>query len=96
MYLSSVLVQRLLLPLQASDPRAFGLYVPGCVCPRLGEGKEAKKKKKMTSFGREVKPWVPCRRFMALKNLKPELEPLSKFVGLFTLYVESGANDLRC
>ena len=30
-YLSSVLVQRLLLPLQASDPRAFGLSVPGSV-----------------------------------------------------------------
>ena len=22
----------------------------------------------MTSFGREVKPWVPCRRFMARKR----------------------------
>ena len=30
-YLPSVLVQRLLLSLQASDPRAFGLYVPGDV-----------------------------------------------------------------
>ena len=38
-YLSSVLVQRLLLPLQASDPRAFGLLVPGGVSPRLEEGK---------------------------------------------------------
>ena len=38
-YLSSVLVHRQLLPLQASDPRAFGLEVPGGVSSRLGEGK---------------------------------------------------------
>ena len=38
-YLSSVLVQRLLLRLQASDPRAFGLHVRGGVSPRLGEGR---------------------------------------------------------
>ena len=38
-YLSSILLHRLLLPLQASDPRAFGLQVPGGVSPRLGEGK---------------------------------------------------------
>ena len=37
-YLSSVLVQRLLLPLQASDPRAFGLKVTGGGSPRLGRG----------------------------------------------------------
>ena len=37
--LSSVLVQSVLLPLQASDPRAFGLQVPGGVSPTLGEGK---------------------------------------------------------
>ena len=38
-YLSSVLVKILLLSLQASDPRAFGLKVPGDVSPRLGKGK---------------------------------------------------------
>ena len=38
-YLSSVLVQRLVLPLHASNPRAFGLQVPGGVSPRLGEVK---------------------------------------------------------
>ena len=36
-YLSSVLVQTLLLPLQASDPRAFGKSWG--VSPRLEEGK---------------------------------------------------------
>ena len=39
-YLSSVLVQRLLLLLQASGPWAFGLQFPGGgVSPRLGDGK---------------------------------------------------------
>ena len=38
-----------------------------------------------------------CRRFTARKkNLNPKLEPLSKIVGLFTLTVESDANDVRC
>ena len=40
-YMSSVLVQRLLLPLQASDPT--GIWV---VSSRLGEGKYTKKRKK--------------------------------------------------
>ena len=44
-YLSSVLVQRLLLPLQASDPRAFGLSVLGCVSPRLGEGNKRRRRR---------------------------------------------------
>ena len=35
----------------------------------------------MTSFGRDVKPWVPCRRFT--KNLKPKLEPLNKICRTF-------------
>ena len=34
---------------------------------------------RMTCFGREVKPWVPCRRFTARKRTsEPKLEPLSK------------------
>ena len=38
----------------------------------------------MTSLGREVKPWVPCRRFTASKRtLKPKLEPLSKICRTF-------------
>ena len=44
-YLSSVLVHRLLLPLQASDSREFGVYVTGSVSPRLEEGKYMKKEK---------------------------------------------------
>ena len=56
-YLSSVLVQRMLLPLQASDPRAFGLYVPGVVSPRLGEGKYTKKKKKKMMKSKDPSPW---------------------------------------
>ena len=39
----------------------------------------------ITSFGREVKPWVPCRAFTARKkNLKPKLEPLSKNLSDFS------------
>ena len=39
---------------------------------------------RMTSFGREVKPWVPCRRFTTRKkNLKRKLEPLSKICRTF-------------
>ena len=38
-YLSSVLFHSLLLLLQASDPWAFGLYVPGGVSLTLGKGK---------------------------------------------------------
>ena len=51
----------------------------------------------MTSFGREVKPLDPCRRFTARKKSQAEIrasEPnLSDF---FTLTVESDANDLSC
>ena len=38
----------------------------------------------MTSFRREVKPLVPCRRFTACKRTsKPRLEPLSKISRTF-------------
>ena len=39
----------------------------------------------MSSFRREIKPLVPCQRFMAYiyKNLKPKLEPLSKICWTF-------------
>ena len=51
----------------------------------------------MTSFGREVKPWVPCRRFTARKRTSSRNYSLwAKFVGLFTLYVGSDADDLNC
>ena len=43
-YLSSVLVQRMLLPLHASDSRTFGLYVPGGVSPRLGRVNKRRRK----------------------------------------------------
>ena len=46
----------------------------------------------MTSFGREVKPWVPCVSFTARKKPKPKLEPLSKIYQT----IESDADDLRC
>ena len=45
-YMSSVMVQRLLLPLQASNPPSFGLYVPEGSSPISGEGKYTKKKEK--------------------------------------------------
>ena len=48
----------------------------------------------MTSFGWEVKPWAPWRRFTARKRTSAEIR--AKFVGLFTLYVGSDADDLRC
>ena len=38
----------------------------------------------MTSFGREVKPWVPCRRFTARKWT---LSLWAKFVGLYIVYL---------
>ena len=38
-YMSSVLVQRLLLSLQASEPTDIWVVNPGSVSPRLGEGK---------------------------------------------------------
>ena len=51
----------------------------------------------MTSFGREVKQWVPFLRFTARKkNLNLKLEPLSKICRIFMLTIESDANDLRC
>ena len=51
----------------------------------------------MTSFGREVKSWVPCRRITARKSTSSRNESLwAKFVGLFTLYVGCDADDLRC
>ena len=39
----------------------------------------------MTSLGREVKPWVPCRRFMARTVEEPQakIEPLSKICRTF-------------
>ena len=37
----------------------------------------------MTSFGKEVKPWVPCRRFTARKGTSSRNYSLwAKFVGL--------------
>ena len=49
------------------------------------------------TFGREVKPWVLRRRFTARKRTSSRNYSLwSKFVGLFTLYVGSDADDLRC
>ena len=51
----------------------------------------------MTSFGREVKLWVPCRRFTASKRTSSGNYSLwAKCVGLFTLYVRSDADGLRC
>ena len=51
----------------------------------------------MTSFGREVKPWVLCRRFTARKRTSSWNWSLwAKFVGLFTFYVGSDADHLRC
>ena len=51
----------------------------------------------MTSFGREVKPWVPCRRFTARKRTSNRNKSFwEKIVWLFTLYVGSDADDLRC
>ena len=50
-----------------------------------------------TFFGREVNPLVPCRRFTARKRTSSRNQSLrAKFVGLFTLYVGSDADDLRC
>ena len=50
----------------------------------------------MTSFGRKVKPWVLCRTFTARKRTSSQNKSLwKKFVGLFTLTVESDDNDLR-
>ena len=45
LYLSSVLVNRKLLPLQSSGPRAFGLYVLGGVSARLGKVNTRRRKK---------------------------------------------------
>ena len=51
----------------------------------------------MTSFGREGKPWVPRRRFTARKRTSSRNYSLwAKFVGVFTLYVGSYADDLKC
>ena len=51
----------------------------------------------MTSFGREVKPWLPCRRFTARKRTSSRNQSLSaNYVGLFTLTLERDSNDLRC
>ena len=49
----------------------------------------------MTSFGREVKPWVTCSGFTVSKRTSNQIQSLcAKFVGFFTLTVESDANDL--
>ena len=51
----------------------------------------------MTSFGREVKPRVPCRRFTARKRTwSQKLEPLSKICRTFHTLCRSDADDLRC
>ena len=51
----------------------------------------------MTSFGREVKPLVQCRRFTARKtNSSWNYSPWAKFVGLFTLNFESDTYGLWC
>ena len=50
----------------------------------------------MASFGREVKPWVPCRTFTTVKERQAEIRASEQNVGLFTLAIESDANDLRC
>ena len=54
-YLSSIPVHRQLLPLQTSDPRTFGLQVPGGVSLRLGRvnirrRKEGRKKERLEIF----------------------------------------------
>ena len=49
----------------------------------------------MTSFGREVKPWVVHLRHVKESHFEIRASE-QKFVGLFTLTVESDANDLRC
>ena len=49
----------------------------------------------LTCFGREVKPWVPWRRFTARESTSSRNWSLwAKFVGLFTHAVESDVNDL--
>ena len=59
----------------------------------------------MTSFGREVKPCISCRRFTARKRTSSRNKSLwAKFVGLFTLDVglvvkpnnNNNNNKLKC
>ena len=38
----------------------------------------------MTSFGREVKPWVPCRRFKALKKAQAEISSSEQNLSAFS------------
>ena len=65
--------------------------------PGRGRWIFSERKNPMTSFGREVKPWVPCRIFTARKRTSSRNKSLlAKFVGLFTLYVGSEVDHLRC
>ena len=51
----------------------------------------------MASFVGEVKPSVPCSRFTARKITSTRNQSLlAKFVGLFTFYIASDADDRRC
>ena len=50
----------------------------------------------MTSLGREVNPWVPCRRLTARKKPQAEIRALEQNLSIFTLTVERDANDLGC
>ena len=38
----------------------------------------------MTSFGREVKPWVPCRRFPNVKEAQAEIRASEQNLSDFT------------
>ena len=50
-------------PLVPLDPRFAGSNPAG-----VNGFFQTVKTPRMTSFGREVKPWVPCRRFTARKR----------------------------
>ena len=73
------------------DPRFAGLNPAG-----VDEFFESVKILSMTSFGREVEPWIPCRRFTARKKPQAEIKAYEQNLSDFSRSDGADADDLIC